>query len=93
MFKNPGNLLRTFAVDAEVKDALDNRRGFLVQNPLVLVVRVAAVAVGRLAEMFAARAALMQASKNAIFLAIIKSYKSPLPRVGKSCGLGVRGCE
>lgn len=35
-FKNPGNLLRTFAVDAEVKDALDNRRGFLVQNPLVL---------------------------------------------------------
>ena len=53
-FKDPGNLLRAFAADAEVKDALDNRRGFLVQNPLVLVVWVAAVAVGRLAEVFAA---------------------------------------
>lgn len=30
--KNPGNLLRTFAVDAEVKDALDNRRGFSIQR-------------------------------------------------------------
>ena len=27
-FKNPGNLLRAFAVNAEIKDALDNRRGF-----------------------------------------------------------------
>ena len=44
-FENPGNLLRTFAVDAKVKDALDNQRGLLVQNPLVLVVRIAAVAV------------------------------------------------
>ena len=63
-FKNPGNLLRAFAVDAEVKDALDNRRGILVQNPLVLVVWVAAVAVGRLAEMLAAGAALMQADTD-----------------------------
>ena len=63
-FKDPGNLLRAFAADAEVKDALDNRRGFLVQNPLVLVVRVAAVAVGRLAEMLAAGAALMQADTD-----------------------------
>jgi len=63
-FKNPGNLLRAFAVNAEIKDALDNRRGFLVQNPLVLVVWVAAVAVGRLAEVFAAGAALMQADTD-----------------------------
>ena len=63
-FKNPRNLLRAFAVDAEVKDALDNRRGILVQNPLVLVVWVAAVAVGRLAEMLAAGAALMQADTD-----------------------------
>lgn len=63
-FKNPRNLLRAFAVNAEVKNALDNRRGFLVQNPLVLVVRVAAVAVGRLAEMLAAGAALMQADTD-----------------------------
>lgn len=59
-FKNPGNLFRAFAVDAEVKDALDNQRGLLVQNPLVLVVRIAAVAVGRLTEVLAAGAALMQ---------------------------------
>ena len=63
-FKDPGNLLRAFAVDAEVKDALDNRRGFLVLNPLVLVVRVAAVAVGRLTEVLAAGAALMQADTD-----------------------------
>ena len=59
-FKNPGNLLRAFAVNAEIKDALDNRRGFLVQNPLVLVVRVAAVAVGWFAQMLAAGTALTQ---------------------------------
>lgn len=62
--KNPGNLLRPFAVDAEVKDALDNRRGFLVNDPMVFIGWVSAVAVGRLAQMLAAGAALMQADTD-----------------------------
>ena len=35
-FKNPRNLLWAFAVNAEVKDALDNLGSILIQNPLVL---------------------------------------------------------
>ena len=53
-FKNPRNLLRAFAVNAEVKDALDNRGGILIQNPFVLVIWVTAVAIGRFAQMLAA---------------------------------------
>ena len=63
-FKNPRNLLRASAVNAEVKDALDNRGGILIHNPLVLVVRVAAVAIGRFAQMLAAGAALTQAGTD-----------------------------
>lgn len=47
-FKNPRNLLWAFAVNAEVKDALDNLGSILIQNPLVL----------------AAGAALMQADTD-----------------------------
>ena len=60
----PSYDVRFIAVNAEVEDALDHRCGVLIQNPLVLVIRITAVAIGRLAQMLAAGAALMQADAD-----------------------------
>ena len=63
-FKNPRNLLRAFAVNAEVKNALDYWGSILVNDPMVFIGWVSAVAIGRFAEVFAAGAALMQADTD-----------------------------
>ena len=59
-FKNPRNLLRAFAVNAEVKNALDYWGSILVNDPMVFIGWVSAVAIGRFSQMLAAGAALTQ---------------------------------
>ena len=63
-FQNPHNLLRAFAVNAKVEDELDDLGRFFIQNPVILVLRVAAVSVGRFAHVLAAGSSLPQTDTN-----------------------------
>ena len=63
-FQNPRNLLRAFAVNAKVEDELDDLGRFFIQNPVFLVLRAAAVSVGRFAHVLAAGSSLPQTDTN-----------------------------
>ena len=63
-FQNPRNLLRAFAVNAKVEDELDDLGRFFIQNSVILVLRVAAVSVGRFAHVLAAGSSLPQTDTN-----------------------------
>ena len=63
-FQNPRNLLRSLAVDAHIKNHLDNGSRFLIQNPMLLVLRVTSVAIGRLTHVPATGTTLMQADTD-----------------------------
>ena len=55
-FQDSGNPGRACSGNRQVKDALDNRGGILVQNPVIFVLRVRLIAIGRLAQVLAAGA-------------------------------------
>ncbi len=56
-FEDSGNPAWADSSNRQVKDTLDHWCGFFVQNPVVLVLRVRAVAIRRFPHMFAAGAA------------------------------------
>ena len=58
-FQNPRKLLWSLAVDAYVKNHLDHGNRFFIRNPMLLVLLVTTVSVGRFANVLAAGAALM----------------------------------
>ena len=62
--QNPGDLARSLSINRQVKDTLDHRRGILVNDPVVTVGRVEAVAVGRFAHVLAAGASGFQNRTN-----------------------------
>lgn len=55
-----GNLFRPFAVNSQVKDALDYWGGILVNDPMVFIGWVSAIAIGRFPQMLAAGAFLTE---------------------------------
>ena len=55
-----GNLFRPLAVNGQVKDALDYWGGILVNDPMVFIGWVSAIAIGRLSQMLAAGAFLTE---------------------------------
>ena len=55
-FKDSGNPARADSSNRHVKDTLDHWGSFFIQNPVIFVLQVSAVAVGRLADVFAAGA-------------------------------------
>ena len=63
-FQNPGNLARPLSGNRQVKDTLDHRRGIIVNNPVVAVIRVKAIAIRRLAHVFTAGASGFQNGAN-----------------------------
>ena len=81
-FQNPCNLLRAFAVNTKVEDELDHRSSFFIQNPVILVLRVTAVAVGRFTHVLSAGSSLPQADTD--FLAGISWI--PLVEQIADCG-------
>ncbi|MEY8387031.1 hypothetical protein AALC17_06980 [Oscillospiraceae bacterium 38-13] len=54
IFEDSSNPARADSSNGHIKDALDHRSSFFVQNPVIFVLRVRAVAVGRFAQVFAA---------------------------------------
>ena len=81
-FQNPCNLLRAFAVNAKVEDELDYRSRFFIQNPVILVLRVTAVSVGRFAHVLPTGSSLPQTDTD--FLAGITGI--PLVEQITDCG-------
>lgn len=69
-----GNLFRPFAVNSQVKDALDYWGGILVNDPMVFIGWVSAIAIGRFPQMLAAGAFLTEYDPD--FLLVSRGYHS-----------------